>query len=67
VFGQYFKMDPVIGGQWDAKMFICRRWKTTEEWSLPSVKDVMMARKGIVRGRDYGLVDQLYGSLEWEV
>jgi hypothetical protein len=66
-FGQYFRMMPVVGGEWEAKVFICRRWRTTEEWALPDATEAMSRRPGIVRGRDFGLIDQLFGSLEWEV
>ncbi|WVF72849.1 hypothetical protein IAT40_007667 [Kwoniella sp. CBS 6097] len=58
---------PVRGGDWEAKVFICRRWKVTDEWTLPGVKDVMNGGKGVIRGRSFGLVDDLFGSLEWEV
>ncbi|WWC90659.1 uncharacterized protein L201_005595 [Kwoniella dendrophila CBS 6074] len=63
----YFKTTPVRGGDWEAKVFICRRWKITEEWTLPDVKDVMNGGKGVIRGRSYGLVDDLFGSLEWDI
>ena len=61
----YFKLTPVTGAAWEAKMFICKRWRVTEEWALPDATEIMNGRKGILRGRVFGLVDQLLGSLEW--
>jgi hypothetical protein len=57
-------MSPVLGVD-DARIYICRRWKITTEWSMPNVKEVMNGGKGVVRGRDFGLVDQLFGSIDW--
>ncbi|WWC71520.1 uncharacterized protein I206_105478 [Kwoniella pini CBS 10737] len=62
----YFQTTPVRGGDWEAKVFLCKRWKVTEEWSLPDIKDVMNGGKGVVRGRSFGLVDDLFGALEWD-
>ncbi|TYJ53404.1 hypothetical protein B9479_005951 [Cryptococcus floricola] len=63
---RYFHMSPVRGGDWEAKVFICRRWKVTKEWALPGVKDVMNGGKGVVRGRSYDLIDELFGALDWD-
>ena len=62
----YFKLTPVTGKDWEAKIFICKRWRVTEEWRLPGLCEVMKGGKGIIRGKDFGLIDSLFGSLEWE-
>jgi len=36
-----------------------------DEWAMPALSEVMNGRKGVVRGRGFDLVDDLYGSLEW--
>ena len=61
----YFKLTPVTGGQWETKIFICKRWRVTEEWALPVLSEVMKGGKGIVRGRSFGLIDEIFGSMEW--
>ncbi|WRT68454.1 uncharacterized protein IL334_005430 [Kwoniella shivajii] len=66
-FSLYFHMAPVRGGHWDAKVFICKRWTVSEEWTLPDIKDVMNGGKGVLRGRSFTLVDDLFGSLEWDI
>nr|XP_019044740.1 hypothetical protein I302_06653 [Kwoniella bestiolae CBS 10118]OCF23670.1 hypothetical protein I302_06653 [Kwoniella bestiolae CBS 10118] len=55
------------GSDWEAKVFICRRWNVTDEWSLPDIKGVMNGGKGVIRGRSFSLVDDLFGSLEWDI
>jgi hypothetical protein len=62
--GKYFQVTPVIGVD-GANIYICRRWRVTEEWTMPAISEVMNGVKGVVRGRDFGLVDQLFASLEW--
>ncbi|OWZ41384.1 hypothetical protein C361_03897 [Cryptococcus neoformans Tu259-1] len=61
----YFKTTPVRGGTWEAKVFIGKRWKVTKDWSLPDIKDVMNGSKEVIRGRSYGLIDELFGTLDW--
>ncbi|WVR07525.1 hypothetical protein IAU60_004567 [Kwoniella sp. DSM 27419] len=63
----YFQTTPVRGGDWEAKVFICRRWRVTSDWTLPDVNEVMNGGRGVIRGRSYDLVDDLFGALEWEV
>jgi hypothetical protein len=62
--GRYFQMKPVIGVD-DARIYICRRWKVTTEWTLPGVNEVMNGVRGVVRGRDFGFEEQLFASIEW--
>ncbi|WVQ68013.1 uncharacterized protein L199_006219 [Kwoniella botswanensis] len=66
-FSLYFQMIPVRGSDWEAKIFICKRWNVTDEWALPDIKDVMNGGKGVLRGRSFGLIDELFGSLEWDI
>ncbi|WVO23085.1 uncharacterized protein IAS62_004430 [Cryptococcus decagattii] len=61
----YFKTKPVRGGTWEAKVFIGKRWKVTKDWSLPDIKDIMNGSKEVIRGRSYGLIDELFGTLDW--
>ncbi|TXT12904.1 hypothetical protein VHUM_01305 [Vanrija humicola] len=66
-FGRYFELTPVLGGGWDEeRIFVCRRWRVTEEWRLPSLKQVMAPQPGVVVKRSFGLVDDLFAHLEWE-
>jgi len=58
-------LTPVIGGEYEAKVYICRRWRITDEWVLPDIKGVMNGAKGIVRGRDWGLEDGLFAAMEF--
>lgn len=55
-------------GKWDAevKLFICRRWRVTDEWRLPSLNMVMGGAPGVVKGRSFGLVESLFSALEWD-
>lgn len=74
-FSQYFSLQPVIlppetsTANPQARIYICRRWRTTNEWTLPDIKRIMNGPeggKGVVRGRDFGLIDALFGGLEWD-
>ncbi|WOO83862.1 Protein-lysine methyltransferase METTL21D [Vanrija pseudolonga] len=66
-FGRYFELTPVLGGGWDEeRIFVCRRWRVTDEWRLPSLKHVMAPQPGVVVQRSFGLVDDLFAHLEWE-
>lgn len=62
---QYFQTTPVTGlrGE-DSKIYICRRWRTEQDWSMPTIQSVMNGSRSVVRGRGYGLIDQLFGSIE---
>jgi hypothetical protein len=64
--GQYFQLQPVVGGSWDAKVYICKRWKVTAKWTIPDILTVMNGSKEVVRGRSFGFIEQLFGSLEWD-
>jgi hypothetical protein len=61
----YFQMTPVLGGHEDTKIYLCRRWPVTEEWSLPTMQDVMHGGKGVTQGRAFGLIDEMLGSMQW--
>ncbi|KAK4688810.1 hypothetical protein P7C73_g1304, partial [Tremellales sp. Uapishka_1] len=63
----YFQLVPVTGAEWEARVYICRRWKVTKDWSIPDKRIVMNGSKEVITGRSFGLVDQMFGSLEWEV
>ncbi|RSH77928.1 uncharacterized protein EHS24_003001 [Apiotrichum porosum] len=67
-FAHYFRQEPVTDGKWDAevKLFICRRWRVTDEWRLPSLNMVMGGAPGVVKGRSFGLVESLFSALEWD-
>ncbi|KAL1406338.1 hypothetical protein Q8F55_008037 [Vanrija albida] len=65
-FGRYFELTPVLGGDWDEeRIFLCRRWRVTDEWRLPSLQHVMSPQPGVVVKRSFGLVDDLFAHLEW--
>lgn len=67
-FARYFRQEPVTDGKWDleVKLFICRRWRVTEEWRLPGLDTVMNGAPGVVPGRSYSLVDSLFSAMEWD-
>lgn len=58
---QYFKLTPVTDSCWEAKVFICKRWRITEAWQIPSMSIIMNGGRGVIRGRGFGLVDELFG------
>lgn len=61
-------MEPVTGGPpaLDVKLFLCRRWRVTDEWVLPEVGRVMAGAPGVVQGRSFGLAESLFAELEWD-
>jgi hypothetical protein len=56
-------MVPIVGGESDVKLYTCRRWRVTEEWKMPD--NVMIGAPGVVRGRDFGYIDEMFASIEW--
>ena len=63
----YFRVEPVVGGDTGAKIYICRRWPVTESWVLPEEKDVMNGSKEVVKGQGgYGLMEEMLGAIEWD-
>ncbi|BEJ16289.1 hypothetical protein CspHIS471_0508940 [Cutaneotrichosporon sp. HIS471] len=65
-FARYFRMEPVMGVTGDAKLFLCRRWRVTEEWRLPESSRVMNGAPGVVVGRSFGLAESLFAEMEWD-
>lgn len=67
-FSRYFRSELVTDGGWspEVKIFICRRWRVTDEWRLPEQKRIMAGAPGVVLGRSYDLVDSLYNAIEWD-
>jgi hypothetical protein len=63
-FSRYFETQPVVGVE-GAKVYLCRRWRVTPHWRMPSVETVMQGSKEVVRGRDFSMVDELFLSLEY--
>lgn len=62
-------MEPVTGGrpaEADVKLFLCRRWRVTEEWRIPDTSRVMAGAPGVVVGRTFGLAESLFAELEWD-
>jgi hypothetical protein len=63
----YFRIEPVIGGRTEAKIYICRRWKVTEQWVVPEEKEVMNGSKEVIMGRGgFGLMEEMLGAIEWD-
>lgn len=63
----YFRLEPVIGGRTEAKIYLCRRWRVTKDWVVPDEKDVMNGSKEVMRGSGgFGLVEEMLGAIEWE-
>ncbi|GMK55489.1 hypothetical protein CspeluHIS016_0205450 [Cutaneotrichosporon spelunceum] len=65
-FARYFRMEPVMGPVGDVKLFLCRRWRVTEEWQLPDLSRVMNGAPGVVVGRSFGLAESLFAEMEWD-
>ncbi|BEI85438.1 hypothetical protein CcaverHIS002_0508390 [Cutaneotrichosporon cavernicola] len=65
-FARYFRMEPVMGFTGDAKLFLCRRWRVTEEWRLPELSRVMNGAPGVIVGRSFGLAESLFAEMEWD-
>jgi hypothetical protein len=66
-FALYFRIEPVIGGRTEAKIYICRRWKVTEQWVVPEEKEVMNGSKEVIMGRGgFGLMEEMLGAIEWD-
>jgi hypothetical protein len=60
-------MEPVTGPPMgDVKLFLCRRWRVTEEWRLPELGRVMNGAPGVVVGRSFGLAESLFAEMEWD-
>lgn len=63
----YFRLEPVIGGRTEAKIYICRRWRVTEDWTVPEENIVMNGSKEVVKGRGgFGLMEEMLGAIEWD-
>lgn len=63
----YFRLEPVVGVQHEAKIYLCRRWLVTENWVVPDEKDVMNGSKEVVKGsRGFGLFEEMLGAIEWD-
>ena len=50
------------------KLFLFQRWRTTSEWKMPAMDDIMSGKgvQGIRRGRDFGYTEQMFAALEWD-
>lgn len=64
-FNLYFRMTPVVGGDSEVRVYLCQRWRITTEWQIPKVEQVMNGAPGVLRGRDFGYIDQMFASMEW--
>lgn len=63
----YFRLEPVVGGRTEAKLYVCRRWRVTENWTVPEENVVMNGSKEVVKGRGgYGLMEEMLGAIEWD-
>jgi len=63
----YFRLEPVVGGRTEAKIYICRRWRVTEDWVVPDEKDVMNGSKEVIRGRGgMSVMEEMLGAIEWD-
>jgi hypothetical protein len=63
----YFRLEPVVGGRTEAKIYICRRWRVTEDWVVPEEKDVMNGSKEVIRGRGgMSVMEEMLGAIEWD-
>lgn len=63
----YFRLEPVVGGQTGAKIYICRRWRVTEDWVVPEEKDVMNGSERVVKGRGgMSVMEEMLGAIEWD-
>jgi hypothetical protein len=63
----YFRLEPVVGGRTEAKIYICRRWRVTEDWVVPEEKDVMNGSKQVIRGRGgMSVMEEMLGAIEWD-
>jgi len=56
-----------VGGQTGAKIYICRRWRVTEDWVVPEEKDVMNGSERVVKGRGgMSVMEEMLGAIEWD-
>jgi hypothetical protein len=63
----YFRLEPVVGGRTEAKIYICRRWRVTENWVVPEERDVMNGSKEVIRGRGgMSVMEEMLGAIEWD-
>jgi len=63
----YFRLEPVVGGRIEAKIYICRRWRVTENWVVPDEKDVMNGSIEVIRGRGgMSVMEEMLGAIEWD-
>ena len=50
-----------------AKIYICRRWRVTDQWTVPTEKEIMNGSKEVIKGSSgFGLFEEMLGAIEWD-